>query len=166
VQQLASFAAPVVEGNGKVDIVSWSHRIRLADLPAMVARIRRHAEWSLAVRPACDWHTLHLVGQHWLLVVECVSPVCWCCRLPACLFLSACLTLLPQALCLYSPMHVHCITHVSPQSFRSCSVQWPSREDKCRSRWVCLRAGLVLACLCAAPSPPPPASKVPTRLVQ
>lgn len=37
-----AFAALDLEGNGKVDIVSWSHRIRLADMPAMVARIRRH----------------------------------------------------------------------------------------------------------------------------
>jgi hypothetical protein len=43
-----AFAALDLEGNGKVDIVSWSHRIRLADMPAMVARIRRHGEWSLA----------------------------------------------------------------------------------------------------------------------
>jgi hypothetical protein len=39
-----AFAALDLEGNGKVDIVSWSHRIRLADMPAMVARIRRHGE--------------------------------------------------------------------------------------------------------------------------
>lgn len=37
-----AFAALDLEGNGKVDIVSWSHRIRLADMPAMVERIRRH----------------------------------------------------------------------------------------------------------------------------
>lgn len=37
-----AFAALDKEGLGKVDIVSWTHRIRLADMPAMVARIRRH----------------------------------------------------------------------------------------------------------------------------
>lgn len=37
-----AFAALDLEGHGKVDYVSWSHRIRLADMPAMVARIRRH----------------------------------------------------------------------------------------------------------------------------
>ena len=39
-----AFAALDKEGLGKVDIVSWTHRIRLADMPAMVARIRRHGE--------------------------------------------------------------------------------------------------------------------------
>jgi proline dehydrogenase len=30
-----------LEGNGKIDIISWSHRIHLADMPAMVERIKR-----------------------------------------------------------------------------------------------------------------------------
>lgn len=42
-----AFAALDLEGNGKVDIVSWSHRIRLADMPAMVARIRRHGAYTV-----------------------------------------------------------------------------------------------------------------------
>jgi hypothetical protein len=37
-----AFGALDLEGAGRVDIISWSHRIRLADMPAMVERIRRH----------------------------------------------------------------------------------------------------------------------------
>lgn len=33
-----------LEGNGKIDIISWSHRIHLADMPAMVERIKRQGE--------------------------------------------------------------------------------------------------------------------------
>ncbi|KAF8071105.1 hypothetical protein HT031_001187 [Scenedesmus sp. PABB004] len=36
----AAFATLDLEAAGRVDIVSWSHRIRLADMPAMVQRIR------------------------------------------------------------------------------------------------------------------------------
>lgn len=36
-----AFKSLDVEGNGKIDIISWSHRIHLADMPAMVERIKR-----------------------------------------------------------------------------------------------------------------------------
>eukprot|EP00878_Enallax_costatus_P012186 GHUV01012726.1.p1 GENE.GHUV01012726.1~~GHUV01012726.1.p1 ORF type:complete len:543 (+),score=186.85 GHUV01012726.1:393-2021(+) len=35
-----------LEGNGKVDVISWSHRIHLADMPAMVERIKKHGSKS------------------------------------------------------------------------------------------------------------------------
>ncbi|KAF6251337.1 FAD-linked oxidoreductase-like protein [Scenedesmus sp. NREL 46B-D3] len=35
-----AFASLDWEGNGKVDIISWSHRIHLADMPGMVQRIK------------------------------------------------------------------------------------------------------------------------------
>jgi hypothetical protein len=52
-----AFAALDLEGNGKVDIVSWSHRMRLADMPAMVERIRRHGAWGVGgvdTKTACS----------------------------------------------------------------------------------------------------------------
>lgn len=36
-----AFAALDLEGAGRVDIISWSHRIHLADMPGMVARIKK-----------------------------------------------------------------------------------------------------------------------------
>jgi hypothetical protein len=70
-----AFAALDLEGNGKVDIVSWSHRIRLADMPAMVARIRRHGEGgSQLTASAEDQHSsvMLLLGRwrHTVLIVQ------------------------------------------------------------------------------------------------
>lgn len=48
-----AFAALDLEGAGKVDIISWSHRIKLAHMPAMVERIRRHGGWQVACVQAC-----------------------------------------------------------------------------------------------------------------
>lgn len=33
-----------LEGNGRVDIISWSHRIYLAHMPAMVERIKKRGK--------------------------------------------------------------------------------------------------------------------------
>eukprot|EP00879_Flechtneria_rotunda_P002759 GHRR01002968.1.p1 GENE.GHRR01002968.1~~GHRR01002968.1.p1 ORF type:complete len:566 (+),score=216.84 GHRR01002968.1:798-2495(+) len=40
-QVARAFATLDLEGQGKIDIISWSHRIHLADMPAMVERMRR-----------------------------------------------------------------------------------------------------------------------------
>lgn len=37
-----AFASLDVEGAGRVDLISWTHRIHLADMPALVERIRKH----------------------------------------------------------------------------------------------------------------------------
>lgn len=34
-----------IEGQGRVDIITWVNRIHLQDMPAMVDRVKRHGRW-------------------------------------------------------------------------------------------------------------------------
>jgi hypothetical protein len=52
-----AFAALDLEGAGRVDIISWSHRISLADMPGMVERMRRHG--------GCGWLALWQLAGGW-----------------------------------------------------------------------------------------------------
>jgi hypothetical protein len=52
----SAFSQLDLEGNGRVDIISWSHRIHLADMPAMVQRIRKHGASDLRARQEAYQH--------------------------------------------------------------------------------------------------------------
>lgn len=50
-----AFATLDVEGAGRVDIIAWSWRLRLQDLPAIVERIQRDGERRSGGRQRMRW---------------------------------------------------------------------------------------------------------------